>query len=245
MKLSKIKLNPDNPRTFDQTKMDKLKKSIEEFPKMMKLRPMVVDQKGIVLGGNMRLTALKQLGYKEVPDEWVRQADELTEEEKKRFIIADNVGFGEWDWKELEANWDNKLLSDWGLELLQLEEEAKRLKNTEKLSIIKFENIYYEPEEIPDIKLKDCVDLEIFEEKLRALKNYDLTNSQFETLKLFAYRFIKIDFESVASYYYFNANDEEKKAIERLRLVLSDTGLEGFIQDDLLKTLENLDYWGE
>lgn len=116
MKLSKIKLNPDNPRTFDQTKIDKLKKSIEEFPKMMSLRPMVVDQKGIVLGGNMRLTALKQLGYKEVPDEWVRSADELTEEEKKRFVIADNVGFGEWDWELLKADWDKDVLKDWGMD---------------------------------------------------------------------------------------------------------------------------------
>ena len=84
---------------------------------MLELRPMVIDADGVVLGGNMRLTALKHLGYKEVPDAWVKRADELTEDEKKRFIIADNVGFGDWDYEALANEWDTEQLSDWGLDV--------------------------------------------------------------------------------------------------------------------------------
>lgn len=116
MKISEIKINPNNPRILKDEKFKKLVKSIKEFPKMMKLRPIVVDNNNIVLGGNMRLRALQELKYKEIPDEWVKNADELTEDEKKRFIIADNVGFGEWDYDLLANEWDENDLSDWGLE---------------------------------------------------------------------------------------------------------------------------------
>ena len=84
---------------------------------MMKLRPIVVDGEGVVLGGNMRLKALQHMKYKEIPDEWVKRADELTEDEKKRFIIEDNVGFGDWDFDALANEWDTELLDDWGLDL--------------------------------------------------------------------------------------------------------------------------------
>lgn len=113
MKLSELKINPNNPQKFDD--LSKLKNSIKEFPKMMKLRPLVYDTlTGYILGGNKRLICLRELEFKEIPDEWVRSADELTEEEKQRFIIADNVGFGEFNWEILD-NWDTELLSDWGI----------------------------------------------------------------------------------------------------------------------------------
>jgi len=84
---------------------------------MMALRPMVVNEDMVVLGGNMRLKALKELGYKEVPDEWVKSAKDLTEDEIRRFIIADNVGFGEHDWEMLANEWDVEELSEWGLDI--------------------------------------------------------------------------------------------------------------------------------
>ena len=115
MKLSEIKRNPNNPRLIKDEKFKKLVKSIEDFPKMMALRPMIIDENNIVLGGNMRLKALKELGYKEIPDDWIKRADELTEEEQRRFIIADNVGFGEHDWEMLKAEWDVEELDGWGL----------------------------------------------------------------------------------------------------------------------------------
>ena len=117
MKLSEIKSNPNNPRLIKDDKFKKLVKSIEEFPKMMSLRPMVIDANSIVLGGNMRLKALKELGYKDIPDEWVKRAEELTEDEQRRFIIADNVGFGEHDWGMLANEWDTEELEDWGLDI--------------------------------------------------------------------------------------------------------------------------------
>jgi len=116
MKLSKLKLNPDNPQVFGD--LEKLKNSIKEFPKMMKLRPLVYDPAtGYVLGGNKRLVCLRELEFKEIPDEWVRSADELTEEEKKRFIIADNLLWGEFDWDKLKDEWDIDELENWGLDV--------------------------------------------------------------------------------------------------------------------------------
>jgi site-specific DNA-methyltransferase (adenine-specific) len=90
---------------------------------MMELRPMVVNSDMVVLGGNMRLKALKEAGYKEVPDEWVKSAESLTEEEQRRFIIADNVGFGEHDWDMLANEWDAVELEAWGLDIPSFETE--------------------------------------------------------------------------------------------------------------------------
>lgn len=121
MKLSKIKGNPNNPRICKDDKFKKLVKSISEFPKMLELRPIIVDENFIVQGGNMRLKALQELKYKEIPDEWVKQVSDLTEEQKKEFIIKDNVGFGEWDFDDLANNWDVEKLNEWGLDIPNFE----------------------------------------------------------------------------------------------------------------------------
>lgn len=117
MKLSKIKSNPNNPRIIKDEKFKKLCESIKALPKMMELRPIVVDENFIVQGGNMRLKALNELGYKDIPDEWVKQAKDFSEDELKEFIIKDNVGFGEWDWDDLANNWDVEKLEEWGLDI--------------------------------------------------------------------------------------------------------------------------------
>ncbi len=118
IKLSSIKPNPDNPRIVKDDKFYKLVESIKQFgDKMFPLRPIVVDENRIILGGNMRHKALKHLKYKEVPNTWIKQADELTEDEKKEFIIKDNVGFGAWDWDVLSNEWDANLLDSWGLDI--------------------------------------------------------------------------------------------------------------------------------
>lgn len=114
VKITEVKMNPNNPRIIKDDKFNKLVKSIQEFPKMLEIRPIVVNQDMIVLGGNMRLKACKEAGLKEVP---IVMADDLTEEEQRQFIIKDNVGFGEWDWEMLANEWDNEQLSDWGLEV--------------------------------------------------------------------------------------------------------------------------------
>lgn len=116
MFIEKLKLNENNPRTISEEKLEKLKKSILEFPKMLELRPIIINEDYVVIGGNMRLTALIQLGYKEIPDEWVKVGT-LKDEEQKRFIIADNVGYGEWNWEDLSSNWNSDELLEWGLDL--------------------------------------------------------------------------------------------------------------------------------
>lgn len=121
MKITEIKLNKKNPRLIKDYKFEKLKKSITEFPKMLELRPIIIDNDNIILGGNMRYQALKDLGYKELPDNWVKKSSELSEEEKQRFIIADNVGFGDWDWDIIANEWDTELLADWGLDVPSFE----------------------------------------------------------------------------------------------------------------------------
>jgi hypothetical protein len=194
---------------------------------MLKLRPIVVDEDMIVLGGNMRLKASQDAGLKDV---WIEIAEGLSEEQKKEFIVKDNVGFGEWDWDILANEWNVLELMEWGV-------NVPSVKNTELLSKLEYKSMYYEPEEIPHIQLKDCINLKKYKEKIKALEDYSLTKEQKEVLKIFAYRFIKIDFESVANYYEFNASEEEQKAIERLRLVLVDDGIDGFVEDDLLKIL--------
>ena len=116
IKITDIKTNPNNPRLIKDEKFAKLVKSINEFPKMMELRPLIVNSDNVILGGNMRFKALKELGYTNIPKEWVKRADELTEDETRRFIIADNVGFGEHDWDLLANDWDSQELEEWGLE---------------------------------------------------------------------------------------------------------------------------------
>ena len=112
--ISSIKENDANPRFINKHKFQKLVNSVKEFPEMLSLRPIVVDKDNIILGGNMRYKACKEIGLKEV---YIIQADDLDEKKAQEFIIKDNVGFGEWDWDILANDWDTDLLEDWGLDL--------------------------------------------------------------------------------------------------------------------------------
>lgn len=124
-KITKLKGNPSNPRVLRDDKFAKLKASIEAFPDMLQKRPIVAvtdkDGKLMVLGGNMRLKACADLGMKEVP---VILADEWTEEQRREFIIKDNVGFGEWDWDALGIEWKAEDLDAWGLDVPKVAEGA-------------------------------------------------------------------------------------------------------------------------
>lgn len=114
VKLSEIKSNPNNPRLIKDDKFHKLVKSIQDFPEMLKIRPIVVNADMVVLGGNMRLKACKEAGLKEVP---IIKAGDLTEDQQKEFIIKDNVGFGEWDWDMIANEWDEEELGEWALDV--------------------------------------------------------------------------------------------------------------------------------
>jgi DNA modification methylase len=118
MNINEIKPNPSNPRIIKDEKFKKLVKSIQDFPQMLELRPIVIDENNIVLGGNMRLKACIEAGLKDVP---VKQAKELTQQQKNEFIIKDNVGFGEWDWDDLANNWNVDDVIEWGLDIPNFE----------------------------------------------------------------------------------------------------------------------------
>ena len=125
VKITDVKPNPKNPRIIKDGKFRKLVQSIQEFPDMLNKRPLIVftdvDGKYVVLGGNMRLKALKELKYESVP---VIVADEWTEEQKHEFLIKDNVGFGEWDWDSLANEWDVEKLDSWGLNVPEFSNEV-------------------------------------------------------------------------------------------------------------------------
>jgi site-specific DNA-methyltransferase (adenine-specific) len=122
--INTVKANPNNPRIIKDDKFAKLVKSINEFPQMLNLRPIVVNDDMVVLGGNMRLKACKEAGLKEIP---IIKASELTEQQQKEFIVKDNVGYGEWDWDDLANNWDAAELEEWGLDIpdFKTEDEAQ------------------------------------------------------------------------------------------------------------------------
>ena len=157
--LERIKLNEANPRTITEDKFTKLVNSILVLPKMLFLRPVVIDGASVALGGNMRCRALRFIqdipeedlrrrldgildfqnktekekqaileywvAWKDKPTAFVIKASDLTDAEKREFIIKDNVGFGAWDWDMLANDWDEELLGDWGLGVWQPEDERK------------------------------------------------------------------------------------------------------------------------
>lgn len=136
MKLSAIKPNDSNPRTITDAKLEKLKDSIKTFEKMMSLRPIVINGDGLILGGNMRYHALVHMGYKEIPDSWVKRAEGLTRDEEREFIIKDNVGFGDWDWEALANEWEMDDLINWGLDLPKVDDSKQDdpVKDTSEIS---------------------------------------------------------------------------------------------------------------
>lgn len=116
VKITEVKSNPNNPRVIKDDKFKKLVTSIKDFPQMLDIRPIVVNDGMIVIGGNMRLKACIEAGLKEVS---IIKASELTPEQQNEFIIKDNVGFGEWNWDDLANDWDETQLVEWGLDIWQ------------------------------------------------------------------------------------------------------------------------------
>jgi DNA modification methylase len=161
-----IKSNPNNPRIIKDDKFKKLVQSIIDFPRMLEIRPIVVNDEMVVLGGNMRLKACKEAGLKEIP---VIKASDLTPEQQREFIIKDNVGFGEWDWAMLANEWDSDELQDWGLDIPDF--ETKQLEAVE------------DDYEIPDEIQTDIVIGDLFEIGEHRLLCGDSTDSDaFEKL---------------------------------------------------------------
>ena len=143
VKLSEIKRNPDNPRLIKDNKYKKLVTSIIEFPEMLEIRPIVVNDDMVVLGGNMRLKACQEAKLREVP---IIKASKLTAEQQREFIVKDNVGFGEWDWDMVANEWEVNELKEWGLDVPVFDFNTNE-KEYEIENNLWFLNIEFESEE--------------------------------------------------------------------------------------------------
>lgn len=141
VKISEVKMNKNNPRVIKGDKFKKLVKSIKEFPEMLEVRPIVVDEDGIVLGGNMRLKACKEAGLDEI---YIIRFENLPEDRKKEFIVKDNVGYGEWDWEILNEDdmWNIDDLEAWGLDVKRLNNEEEEEGEIEFNESLDFESNY-------------------------------------------------------------------------------------------------------
>ncbi len=131
VKINTVKSNPDNPRLIKDDKFKKLVTSLKEFPEMAAVRPIVVNTDMVVLGGNMRLKAMKEAGWKDVPIEIV----DWSEDKQREFIVKDNVGFGEWNWDDLANEWNAEDLESWGLDVPIFDEEIDGLEDGEEIEL--------------------------------------------------------------------------------------------------------------
>ena len=206
-------------------------------------RSILVDKDGNIIAGNKTAEKCAELGIEKVRvvetsgDDLVvvqRNDIELDSDRGREMALADNVTSLkdlDLDLELIEDCLGDDVLDRWGLNVDE--------KPTSLLSKEEFKPIFYEPDEIPNIKLQDCIDVSKFEEKRKVIEDADLTDEQKGVLLWLAFRFVKIDFEMVANYYSFNANDAEKEVLRRLRCVLIDAGdVNGFIQDDILRINE-------
>jgi hypothetical protein len=220
IKISSIKANPNNPRIIKNEKFEKLKRSIEEFPEMMELRPIVVDENNVIIGGNMRFRALQDLGKKEVPNSWIKKASELTEDQKKRFVITDNSSFGEWEWEAIKSDWDLGFVADWGVDIPEFGNDNQEEK--ENIYTQKVNAPLYEPKnEKPQIK--DLCDQKRYNRLLSEIKASDLDEETKAFLKLAAARHIVFNYERIADFY-SHSEPKVQSLMEHSALVIIDFG---------------------
>lgn len=270
IKLSQITENAGNPRTITEEKFKKLVKSLLVFPRMLSLRPIVVDSQMNVLGGNMRTRALchivsmtpenikdvldadqrltdseKRLAahywslWKEQPTATIVMASDLTEAQKKEFIIKDNVGFGDWDTNMLANEWDTDALKDWGMEDWQLEgknpaeeENGGADDNSDNNYERKIVAPIYEPQD-GDISIGDCYDTSKTDSLISAIEDSpDLDEPTKAFLKVAAYRHVKFNYEKVADFY-AKAPEEVQRFMEDSALVIVD--IDKAIEDGFVK----------
>ena len=213
VKINQVKGNPSNPRIIKNDKFKKLVKSIQEFPEMLKLRPIVVDEDMMVLGGNMRLKASKEAGLKEV---WIDVAEGLTEEQKKEFTVKDNVGFGEWEWDILANEWDSVQLAEWGLDVWENEDDVKE----EEVYTKNIEAPTYEPKnEKP--KEEELYNEDKVKELIKKIGLSNIEKEEKEFLIKAAYRHTVFNYQSIADFY-AHSNKEVQELMEDSALVIID-----------------------
>jgi len=230
VKINKVKGNPSNPRIIKNDKFLKLVKSIQEFPEMLKLRPIVVDEDMVVLGGNMRLKASKAAGLTDV---WVEIAKGLSEEKKKEFIVKDNVGFGEWEWDMLANEWDSVELAEWGLDVW---ENTDDVKEEEEMLSRNIKAPSYEP------KNEKPNEAELYNENktkelIQKIGLANITEDEKDFLIKAAYRHTVYNYQNIADFY-AHSNKEVQELMEESALVIID--LHDAISNGFVTLTENI-----
>ena len=207
--ISKVRPNSDNPRYIKDEKFKKLVQSLRDFPEMANVRPIVVNKEMVVLGGNMRLKAMQEAGWSEVPVQVV----DWSEEKQREFIIKDNVGFGEWDWDELANTWDAEELDRWGLDVPKEEEQ-------DEAYTTKIESPIYEPKNVRPNE-SELFNTNVYERLVKDVDSSNLSNEEKEFLKLAATRHIEFDYRKIADLYAHSSN-ELQSLMENSALVIID-----------------------
>lgn len=237
IKLSDIKINPANPRSISKEKLEELKNSITQFEKMLSIRPIVVDENNMALGGNMRILALQKLGYTEISEDWINKVENLTEDEKREFIVKDNVAYGEWNWETLTTDWDISQLTEWGVEIPQKWNPEK-----EEVYTRKIKSPIYEPKNKKPAILS-LIDSHKTNKLIQEIEDSTLPAEEKQFLIHAAHRHTVFNYEQIADYY-AHCPAETQAFFERSALVIIDfkQAIEnGYIQ----LTKEIMKFYGE
>lgn len=208
MNLSDIAEYKSNPRTISKKDFATLKKSLKDFPSMLEVREIVVDENGVILGGNQRYKGLMALGKTKVK---VKKVTGWTDEEKREFVIKDNIANGEWDTDRLANEWDKTKLEEWGLPL-------KIASSGDYKELLEVSIPYYTPaEECPESsELADLSEVEELNDMITKLKPEKGLEA---ILRARAAFFADFDFQKIADYY-AKADDKTKELMKRLGLVI-------------------------
>ena len=213
--ISTVKENDDNPRFINKHKFQKLVNSVKEFPEMLSLRPIVVNKDNVILGGNMRYKACKEIGLKEV---YIIQAEDLTDKQAQEFIIKDNVGFGEWDWDILANDWNVKELEDWGLDGFPFDIDDDVIDDdnySKKIEVPKYEPTGEKPE------LVELFNKEKADNFIEKIKLSSISKDEKAFLFMAAYRHTKFNYKNIAEYY-AQSSKEMQELMEDSALVIID-----------------------
>ena len=218
-----VLVNEKNPRWIPDDAFERLKASISSFPQMLEIRPIVVDENNIILGGNMRYRAAKAIGMETIP---VAKVSDLNEEQKKQFIVKDNVSAGFWDYEVLANNWDDNALSDWGVDIdyakshdegyFSSDDEQDAAENYTR----KIDPPIYEPSnERPDIE--NLTDTTKYESLLKEIESSDLAEKEKLYLRMAATRHIVFNYDFAADFY-AHADTNLQHLMEESALVILD-----------------------
>jgi hypothetical protein len=223
VKINEVKSNPNNPRVIKDEKFQKLVQSLKDFPDMAEVRPIVVNTDMIVLGGNMRLKAMKEAGWKDVPIEIV----DWPEDKQRQFVIKDNVGYGEWDWELIVKDWPEA--EEWGLDVPK--------NNIDDTYTTKIESPIYTPKgEKPDIK--ELYNLDKYNKILKKIKESNINEEIKQYLEHAASRHIEFNYAKAAEYY-SHSDNIIKELFEDSALIIID--YDDAIQKGFVELFETLD----